>query len=87
MRHRITMVVDIDLEALAAHDQDRGPPPRDLADWHASDVFAAYDRGILEPELGTSLEEAHPIHDHEAGSPAGAEAGRHGESDSGRRSG
>lgn len=46
---RVTMTLNLDEEALAAHDEDKAPPP-DIEDWYDSDVFDAHDAGIVETQ-------------------------------------
>lgn len=43
----LTITVDIDDDALAAHDGDEGPPPNRVKDWYSSDVLLACQKGIL----------------------------------------
>lgn len=40
-RHRFTIVVDVDDDALAAHDEDQSPPPQAVEDWEGSDILTA----------------------------------------------
>lgn len=53
-RFQIIMTIDIDTDALADHvgvsEQRGGPYATDPAEWDASDVFAAADHGIIDPQ-------------------------------------
>lgn len=46
---RFTIDIDIDDGLLAEHDGDESPPPNDIEDWEASDIFRAADEGIVDP--------------------------------------
>jgi hypothetical protein len=51
MRYRIEgLHVEIDTDALAAHDGDKAPPPNDLTDWYGGDLERALELGIAEVE-------------------------------------
>jgi hypothetical protein len=69
MRYRIEgLHVEIDTDALAAHDEDQGPPPNDLADWYGGDLERALELGIAEVEHAEiTLERAEQTEEGDAG--------------------
>lgn len=48
-RHKFTVILDVDDEALADHDGDQKSPPNEIPEWEGSDIFAAYREGIVDP--------------------------------------
>lgn len=52
-RHRVTLLIDVDDEALVEHVTEHGgmqPPYTTLvSEWDASDIFRAAERGIVDP--------------------------------------
>lgn len=49
-KHKWTVVLVVDDEALAEHDDEHQPPPKDIEDWEFRDISAAIDRGIVDPD-------------------------------------
>jgi hypothetical protein len=47
MRYRFQFTAEVDMAALADHDEDK-PPPQDLDDWYDSDLIEAVKLGIVE---------------------------------------
>lgn len=47
-QHKIELRIDVDDEALAAHNGDVTPPPNKVDEWDASDLLAAIHAGIVD---------------------------------------
>ncbi len=47
-RHRFEIIVDVNDEALAAHDGEEKTPPNDVADWESFDIQDAGRHGLLD---------------------------------------
>lgn len=48
--HRFTIDINVDDEALDEHDGESVPPPNDVHDWEASDIFDAINQGIVDAD-------------------------------------
>lgn len=46
--YRMTIEVDVDDEALAAHNGDDQAPPNHIGDWYGTDILAAVERELAE---------------------------------------
>lgn len=58
----LTIRVEIDDEALRAHNDDEAPPSNNVKEWYSSDVLLAHQKGILEFEH-EEIEFAQRVHD------------------------
>lgn len=47
-RHQWTIVVEVDDEKLKTHDGSKSPPPNDVDEWVASDLWHAHRLGIVD---------------------------------------
>ena len=50
-RYRFILTIEVDDEALDAHDGDQVPPPNEVESWEARDIFLAAERGLVDPTL------------------------------------
>lgn len=46
--HRFTIDITVDDEYLAEHDGDAKPPPNDIEEWDARDIFVAAEQMIVD---------------------------------------
>lgn len=46
--YRMTITVEVDDEALEAHDGDQKPPPNDVYEWYQTDLIEAVNSGLAE---------------------------------------
>lgn len=47
-KYLFTVVVDVDEEALAGHDDKEGPPSHDVMKWYATDLILAVNEAFAE---------------------------------------
>lgn len=57
-RHKLTVIIDVDEEELVEHvtggkGATVAPYTTLVSEWDASDIFAAYDEGIIDPQEAT----------------------------------
>ncbi len=56
--YRFLLTIEVDDEALDAHDGNQASPPNEVEEWDARDIFRAAELGIVNPsESDASFDE------------------------------
>lgn len=53
--HRFIVDIEVDDDALAAHDGEQMAPPNEVDEWEGRDIFEAVDKGIVETYGATEI--------------------------------